>query len=67
MFLGLRKTAGVLYEDFRREFDADIHEVYGSVMEKHIKNGLLVAEEDRLYLNEKGLDLSNTVMADFLF
>ena len=39
----------------------------GGISEKLIREGLLVQEGDRLKLTELGLDVSNRVMAEFLF
>lgn len=66
MFLGLRLAEGVKKEDFARTFGCSMESVYGDVLAKHERNGLLVGG-DRVRLTEKGIDVSNYVMADFLF
>ena len=69
MFLGLRLVQGVSTELFKRNFGKDITEVYGEVIDKYRKMGLLAYSsegEKYLHLTDKGLDVSNTVMADFL-
>lgn len=66
MFLGLRMTKGVSKEEFAREFGASIEEIYGSVLARMEKNGLMREENDRIMLTEKGIDISNYVMAEFL-
>ena len=33
---------------------------------KNIKDGLLILEEDKMFLTLKGLELSNYVMSDFI-
>ena len=69
LFLGLRMTEGIYAEEFRNCFDVTLESVYGSVIEKNMKDGLLTWESTdkrRLFLTEKGLDLSNYVMAQFL-
>ena len=68
MFLGLRLTEGVSTAKFRELFGKEITEVYGEVIAKYEKMGLLEMEPMTGYLRltEKGLDVSNTVMADFL-
>lgn len=73
MFLGLRMTAGVSLHKFREQFGCDIEEVYGSVIEKNIADGLLQYHEREktdgrwLLLTPRGIDISNYVMAQFLF
>lgn len=69
LFLGLRMTEGISAEAFRTCFGVTLERVYGSVIEKNIKDGLLTWEskdKKRLSLTDKGLDLSNYVMAQFL-
>ena len=66
MFLGLRMTKGVSERAFYEQFGCSLYEVYGSVLEKHRKNGLLKQKDGFFFLTEYGLDVSNYVMADFL-
>ncbi len=70
MFLGLRLTRGVCLEEFESLFGLSIYEIYKEVMKSHKEEGLLWEYEDGdkryLALTEKGLDLNNYVMADFL-
>lgn len=69
-FLGLRLTEGVSYSAFQEAFCRNPEEVYGGVIEKHVKQGLLQkytkGAEEYLRLTLRGLDVSNYVMADFL-
>ncbi len=71
MFLGLRMTAGVSEQEFAKDFGETMEGVYGAVIEKNLGDGLLQYEGEgetrRLSLTEKGLSLSNYVMAQFLF
>lgn len=76
MFLGLRLVRGVDVEEFRQLFSQDITDVYGDVIERYVESGHLeiVSESDPdhctnqtyLRLTDAGLDVSNTIMADFL-
>lgn len=72
MFLGLRMTQGVSEGKFRRLFGKAVDEVYPGIVDKHIKNGLLrrffdlLEDEERIALTDRGIDVSNVVMADFL-
>lgn len=70
LFLGLRLIKGISEKEFAGCFSRTLEEVYGEVIEKNIQNGLLRWKkqgEDRwLSLTEKGLDVSNYVMAQFL-
>ncbi|MBP3620124.1 MAG: oxygen-independent coproporphyrinogen III oxidase [Lachnospiraceae bacterium] len=66
MFLGLRMMCGISRIDFEERFKKDIYEVYGPVLNKYIDQGLLATYEDRIYLTDKGIDVSNVVLADFI-
>lgn len=70
MFLGLRMIKGVSLREFEERFLVSAHEIYGEVIEKHRKEKLLYiyseGREQYLALTEKGLDVSNYVMSDFL-
>lgn len=65
-FLGLRMQKGISRKEFADRFGVGIETVYADVIDKHVRNGLLTAEGDRIYLTEQGIDISNYVMADFL-
>nr|WP_318683491.1 radical SAM family heme chaperone HemW [uncultured Acetatifactor sp.] len=72
VFLGLRMTRGISPLLFRREFGVSLEEIYGGIIEKNQKDGLLFyridpdTEEKMLALTDRGLDLSNYCMAQFL-
>ena len=68
MFLGLRKMEGVSLADFQNRFGASLWDVYGEVLPKLINQGFLRESEDgkRMFLTERGIDVSNAVLAEFL-
>lgn len=66
MFLGLRMTEGIYRQDFFDAFGMQIEAVYGDVLSHLQEEALLEKKEGRVYLTDKGLDLSNYVMAQFL-
>lgn len=66
MFLGLRKMKGISVQEFFESFGTNIDDIYGKVIEQQIKKGLLIREDNRIYLSETGIDVSNQVMAEFL-
>ena len=66
MFLGLRMTKGVSKNDFQEYFGTPIEKIYGEVLEKYKKQGLLLEEDGRIFLSRAGIHVSNAVMADFL-
>ncbi len=71
MFLGLRKMDGVSYDEFQKIFGCDIKSIYAKEIENNCHNGLLCEYINEgggvsLRLTERGIDISNTVMADFM-
>ena len=75
MFLGLRLIRGVSCEAFAKQYGRTVEEAYGEVIARNVADGLLTVktednngkEEKFLALTKRGLDLSNYVMAQFLF
>lgn len=66
MFLGLRMTEGITREKFEASFGIPIEAVYQDVMQHLQEEGLLKKREGRVYLTEKGQDVSNYALAQFL-
>lgn len=66
MFMGLRKINGIDENEFKKRFSMNINDVYGEILNKYIDEGLLIRESGRIFLSEKGIEISNIIMADFL-
>ena len=66
MFLGLRMMEGVSVADFAEKFGCELDSVYGGVCQRLISEGLLFLEGDRYKLTSRGIDISNSVLAEFL-
>ncbi len=66
MLLGLRMTCGVSAKEFYDTFRMKVEAVYGDVLKKYEKYGLLARDRDWIYLTDAGIDVSNVVLADFL-
>lgn len=66
MFLGLRMNEGISREDFKNDFGCEIEAIYKEVIEKLQGQGLLLMDGGRIFLTEKGQDISNVVLAEFL-
>ena len=67
MFLGLRRIKGISKADFRRTFGRSVENVYGKVLIHMYQKQLLEDTGDNIRLTEKGIDVSNYVMSEFLF
>lgn len=66
MFLGLRMIDGVSIDKFKNKFSKDINDVYGDIINKNKKLGLLDEKNGRIYLTDKGIEVSNWVMSEFI-
>lgn len=67
MFLGLRMMKGISKQRFAKNFGREIEVIYGKQIEKLTKSELLEEKDDRIYLTEKGIDISNSVFVEFMF
>lgn len=66
MFLGLRKAEGVSKIRFKQEFGSEIEHIYKKVLADMESKQLLEQEGDFIRLTERGIDVSNYVMSEFL-
>jgi oxygen-independent coproporphyrinogen-3 oxidase len=64
-FTGLRRTAGVDLDAFRRRFGAELTSVFTQVA-RLVAEGLVEIAEDRLRLTPRGLLFADTVSATFV-
>lgn len=67
MYLGLRKTEGISRAAFQDYFQKSLDEIYGMIIEKLNDEKLLECDGDRVRLSHRGMDVSNCVLAEFLF
>lgn len=66
MFLGLRQNKGVTRQQFEVAFGIPIDGIYKNALDYLRDEGLLDTSEGRIVLTEKGMDLSNFALAQFL-
>ena len=66
MFLGLRQNCGVTRQQFEAAFGIPIDGIYKNALEHLRDEGLLDTSEGKIVLTEKGMDLSNYALAQFL-
>ena len=67
MFLGLRMMEGVSERIFAESFGCGLSDIFGDTCDRLIKEGLLARDGDRVMLTARGIDISNVVLAEFLF
>ncbi len=66
MFLGLRQTEGISASDFSLSFGTAIEEVYGEQLEDQMKKGFMEHTGERYCYNDRGLEVSNILLSEFL-
>ena len=66
MFLGLRKSKGVSKKKYEETFGERMEGRYGKVIVELKNKGLLSEDKETVRLSEKGIDVSNYVMSEFL-
>ena len=66
MFLGLRKMEGVSKKDFKEAFGKEIEQIYPKVLGEMYQKKLLEDTGTHIRLTERGIDVSNYVMSEFL-
>lgn len=64
--MGLRKIKGVKKTEFYDRFGKTIEEVYESVIKRFLNEKLLVEKDGFIALTDRGLDVSNYVMSEFI-
>ena len=66
VFLGLRMTKGVDKLRFKELFGKSIDEIFPDAINRHTTAGTLISDDKSIYLTDRGIDVSNSVMADFI-
>lgn len=66
IFMGLRMLKGIDLVKFKKKFGANIGSIYSKAIEKNIKDGLLILNNNNMFLTTKGIEVSNYVMSDFI-
>ncbi len=66
MILGLRRMEGISSSEFERTFGVSLCSVYKETLIKWQMAGCLAEQDGFWFLTEQGIDVSNTVLADFM-
>lgn len=64
--LGLRKIRGISLEDFNTRFDSSFLSVFGEVVNKYKKNGLMDVVDKMVFITNEGMILMNLILKDFM-
>jgi oxygen-independent coproporphyrinogen-3 oxidase len=66
VFLNLRLRDGFALEDFTRRFAASFEEIFGARSVRLFEGGLLENRSGRIRLTDRGLELADSVFAEFV-
>lgn len=66
MMVGLRLLDGVRAEDFISQFAVGMDDVFGSIISRLEKKGLLTVDKGNVRLSERGIVLGNEVFGEFI-
>jgi oxygen-independent coproporphyrinogen-3 oxidase len=66
VFLNLRLRAGFALADFRARFGREFNEVFGARAARLVEGGLLARAGGRLMLTERGVELADSIFAEFV-
>ena len=66
MILGLRMMKGVSKKEFYHKYKKNITDIYGDIIRKYVKMGLMEENSHAIKLTEQGISVSNVILSDFL-
>lgn len=68
VFLGLRMMQGISESSFKMRFGRSFAHMYQHVLDKYLALGYIKTDRknQRFYLSDQGIDISNTILAEFL-
>jgi oxygen-independent coproporphyrinogen-3 oxidase len=65
-FTGFRLIEGIDINDFKKRFGHSLFDLYGKSVNKLLSLGLINVADNKMYLTNKGIDLSNQVFMEFM-
>ena len=66
MFLNLRLREGFAPADFHERFGRDFECIFGIVATRLFNDGLLTLDRGRIKLTDRGLEMADSVFAEFV-
>jgi oxygen-independent coproporphyrinogen-3 oxidase len=66
VFLNLRLRAGFVLTKYAERFGESFDARFGTRAARLIEDGMLRREHDRIFLSERGLELADSVFAEFV-
>lgn len=66
IFTGLRKIQGIHLDDFKKRFNMSMYDCFESQINEFLSGKWMVQKNNQLMLTNKGLDISNKIMSEFI-
>lgn len=66
IIMGLRMNEGIKFEDFKNEFKIDFTNIYSEQLKVLFERGLINKNAEGFSLTQKGREISNSVMVEFI-
>lgn len=66
IIMRLRLSSGVNEKEFYEKFKIDFYRKYKTILDKFIKLNFVIYENNSYKLSEKGIDVSNSIMCEFV-
>ena len=65
-FLALRTEKGLFYHKFYKKFDQEFRSIYKDEIKELKENKLIIEENERIHLTNRGKEVANEVFLKFL-
>ena len=62
----MRKSSGINSKDFFYRFDEIFENTFYLPLKKYLSLGLIIKNNDNYFFSEKGMDISNRILSEFL-
>lgn len=66
VFLGMRKINGISSKDFYNKFNKRFEDVFPNQIDNYLAKNLICYSNGRYFFSKLGMDISNTILADFI-
>lgn len=66
MIMGLRKAAGIAAAEFQARFGITVESIFKKELRRFIELGLIKYNNGHYFLTDRGIDISNSVLCDFI-
>ena len=66
IIMRLRLLDGIFEKEFYKRFKKDFYSLYKNTIDKFIKADLMIKENNAYKLTERGMDISNSIMCEFV-